>query len=68
MERRTLSVIGMACDGCEATVENALGALDGVTRVDADNEADTVDVVAGADVSDDELATAVTDAGYEIAE
>lgn len=65
MDRRTLTVTGMSCDGCEKNVENSLLALAGVNRADADHEADTVEVVAGETVSDDDLATAVRDAGYE---
>jgi len=30
MERKTISVIGMSCNGCEENVENALQSLDGV--------------------------------------
>jgi copper chaperone len=65
MARRTLSVDGMACGGCEQNVENALGTLDGVTRVDADHEADAVEFVADG-VSDDDVAAAIEDAGYEV--
>ena len=45
MERKTISVTGMSCNGCEQTVENALQTLEGVTRVDADSEGDTVELV-----------------------
>lgn len=66
MERRTLSVTGMSCDGCERTVTNALGSLDGVNRVEADHEADTVEVVAADSVDDDDLRAAIERAGYEV--
>ena len=66
MERKTLTVTGMSCDGCERNVTNALRALEDVTRVEADHETDTVEVVAGDDVSDDELAATIRDAGYEV--
>ncbi|TYL36456.1 heavy metal transporter [Natronococcus pandeyae] len=65
MERKTLTVTGMSCDGCERHVTSALRALEDVTRVEADHETDTVEVVAGEDVADDELAAAIRDAGYE---
>jgi len=67
MDRETISVTGMSCNGCEGNVENALGAIDGVTRVDADHEADSVDVVAEDDVSDDDLHAAIEGAGYDVA-
>jgi len=66
MERRTVSVSGMACGGCEDTVENALQALSGVNRVEADHESDSVDVVTDESVDDDAIRTAVEDAGYEV--
>ena len=66
MERETLSVTGMSCNGCEQNVEGALQRLDGVSRVEADHGADTVEVVAGDSVSADDLAAAIEDAGYDV--
>jgi copper chaperone len=57
----------MSCNGCEQNVENALTTLDGVTRVDADHEGDTVEVVADEDVADDDLRAAIERAGYDVA-
>jgi copper chaperone len=65
MERKTISVTGMSCNGCERNVETALQNLDGVRRVDADHEAGTVDVVLGDGVSDDVNAT-IEGAGYDV--
>lgn len=65
MERKTLSVSGMSCGGCEQNVETALQNLDGVSRVDADHESDTVDVVAEG-VSDGDLGAAIEQAGYDV--
>lgn len=65
MERQTLSVTGMSCNGCERNVENALQTVEGVTRVDADYEADSVELVVADDVSDADLRTAITQAGYD---
>ena len=62
---QSFTVTGMACDGCEANVESALGELDGVETVEADHERDTVEVSA-ADVSTSDLAAAIEDAGYEV--
>jgi copper chaperone len=67
MATRTLTVTGMSCTGCEASVEDALAALDGVERVAADHEADTVELVADGSVSDDDIAAVVDEAGYELA-
>ncbi|PSQ55307.1 heavy metal transporter [Halobacteriales archaeon SW_8_68_21] len=67
MKRRTLAVTGMSCNGCEQNVENALQSLDGVSRAEADHEADTVGVVVDDAVTDDDLTTAIEGAGYDIA-
>ena len=67
MERKTLSVTGMSCNGCEQNVENALQGLNGVSRVEADHEADTVNVVVDDDVSDTDLTTAIEEVGYDVA-
>ena len=67
MERKTLSVTGMSCNGCEQNVENALQSLDGVSRVEADHEADTVNVVVDDAVTGDDLTSAIEGAGYDAA-
>jgi len=59
-------VTGMSC-GCEQTVGNALKTIDGVTRVDADHEGDTVEIVVEETVTDDDLHAAIEQAGYDVA-
>ena len=66
MERRTISVSGMSCDGCERNVESALTNLEGVSRVEADHEGDAVEVVVEDGVSEDDIHAAVREAGYEV--
>lgn len=66
MNRKTLEVTGMSCDGCERNVEKALQNLDGVTRVEATHGADAVEVVVEDDVGDDELRAAIEQAGYDV--
>jgi copper chaperone len=67
MERKTMAVSGMSCTGCEQNVEDALATLDGVSRAEADHEGDAVEVVVEDDVADDAVATAIEEAGYEVA-
>lgn len=67
MARTEYAVTGMSCGGCEETVESALSKLPGVNRVDADHEADAVEVVADESLDDDAVAEAVSSAGYEFA-
>ncbi|WP_276271978.1 heavy-metal-associated domain-containing protein [Haloarcula litorea] len=66
MSQRSFTVTGMSCTGCEEKVEDALRAIDGVSRVEADHETDSVEVTAeGTD--DTDLHTAIEDAGYSVA-
>lgn len=68
MEQTTVEVAGMACDGCEANVTDALEALEGVSSVTANHEADEVRVEHDAATVDEAtIANAIDDAGYEAA-
>lgn len=67
MNRQTISVTGMSCNGCEQNVENALQTIEGTTRVDADHEDNTVEVVIEDGVVDDDIHAAIEDAGYDVA-
>jgi len=67
MERRTITVSGMTCDGCERNVRNALQHIEGVSRVEADHEAGTVEFVADDGVDDDDIEAAIENAGYDVA-
>lgn len=66
MQRKTVSVSGMSCSGCEQSVESALSTIDGVTRVDADHEGDTVEVVVDEAASGNDIRDAIEAAGYEV--
>lgn len=61
---RTYTVTGMSCGGCEETVEDAVGALEGVDSVSADNETDSVSVEGSVD--DAAVRQAIEDAGYTV--
>lgn len=65
MEEFEFTVEGMSCSGCEERVTNATESVDGVRRVDADHEADSVEVTATDDV-EDEVQQAIHDAGYDV--
>ncbi|APE95071.1 heavy-metal-associated domain-containing protein [Halodesulfurarchaeum formicicum] len=58
----TITVEGMTCGHCEATVEEALQAVSGVTEATADREAEEATVTGDADAAS--LVQAVEDAGY----
>lgn len=58
MEKRML-IDGMMCAHCKATVEKALGAVEGVTACTVDLVAKTATITLEKDVSDETLMEAV---------
>jgi copper chaperone len=66
MKRETISVSGMSCSGCEQNVESGLQNLNGVNRVEADHEGDTVEVVVDDGVADDDIHATIEQAGYDV--
>ena len=62
---KTMSINGMMCTHCQAHVEKALNAIDGV-EAKVNLETKTATLTLSKDVSDDVLRGAVTEAGYEV--
>lgn len=62
---KTMVIEGMMCAHCQAHVEKALNALDGVSAT-VNLEAKTAAVTLDVPVSDDVLKNAVAQAGYEV--
>ncbi|MBB6172664.1 copper chaperone CopZ [Nocardiopsis mwathae] len=67
MAATTITVSGMTCGHCEKAVTEELVALPGVTSVSVDLESGRVSVESEAPLTDDQLAAAIDEAGYEIA-
>lgn len=66
LHRKTVAVSGISWRGCEDSVETALGTLAGVTRVDADHEADAAKIVVDKDATDADIRAAIESAGYDV--
>lgn len=66
MKRETIAVTGMSCSGCEQNVESALTRLEGVNRVEADHEGETVEVVVDENVAEADVHAAIEEAGYDV--
>ncbi len=67
MTTETLTVPEIHCGHCKASIEGAVGALDGVARVDVSIESRTVDVTYDeARLGRDVIVAAVEDQGYEV--
>ena len=65
MTTRVYSVPGISCGHCKAAIEEEVGKVAGVERVEVDVEAKTVRVEGAA--ADEAVRGAVDDAGYEVA-
>lgn len=62
----TLSVPGMTCGHCEASVKQEVGAVTGVTEVAVDLDSKDV-VVTGAELDRDTIVAAIDEAGFDVA-
>lgn len=64
----TVTVSGMTCQHCVNAVTEELGALNGVSAVDVTLSSGIVTLRSNRELSRDELAAAVDEAGYTIAD
>ncbi len=63
---KTMTIEGMMCPHCEATVKKALLAIEGVEDAVVSHEAGTAVVTLGAEVADEVLKAAVEAKDYEV--
>ena len=63
---KTMTIEGMMCPHCEATVKKALLAIEGVEEAVVSHEAGTAVVTLAADVADETLKAAVEAKDYEV--
>lgn len=63
---KTLEIKGMMCPHCEAAVKKALEALAAVEVAEVSHESGTAVLTLNADIPDETLTKAVTEAGYEV--
>lgn len=68
MNQKTISVPEISCNHCKMSIEDAVGALGGVDKVEVHIEPRTVDVVFDeASVSLGAIHAAIEEQGYEVA-
>ncbi|MBC8092841.1 MAG: heavy-metal-associated domain-containing protein [Pseudonocardia sp.] len=65
--RTHVTVAGMTCQHCVMSVTEELAEIEGVTAVDVSLASGLVTVLADRDVERDEIAAAVSEAGFELA-
>lgn len=66
MATKTYTVTGMTCGHCEMSVKEEVGEIAGVTEVTADHATGAVSV-SGEGFTDEQVAAAIAEAGYELA-
>ena len=64
---QTYTVRGMTCDHCVASVNEEVSAVAGVNNVEVDLASGRLEVT-GEKINDDDIRTAVEEAGYELAD
>jgi copper chaperone len=64
---QTYDVVGMTCDHCARSVGNEIRKIDGVDDVKVDLVTGLVTVESDGDLAAAEVASAVAEAGYELA-
>lgn len=65
--RTQVTVTGMTCNHCVMSVTEEVGEIDGVSSVEVDLASGAVTVVGERQVGRDEIAAAVTAAGFQLA-
>lgn len=65
MATKNYTVEGMTCGHCELSVQEEVSEIPGVTEANADHTTGTL-TVTGEDFSDEQVAAAVTEAGYQV--
>jgi copper chaperone CopZ len=66
MSTAVFTVSGMSCGHCEKSVSEEISALPGVTEVSADAKAGTVTVASERPLADEDVRSAVDEAGYQL--
>lgn len=64
--RTHVTVSGMTCQHCVMSVTEEVSEIDGVSTVDVSLSSGLVTVLADRDVERDEIAAAVSEAGFEL--
>jgi copper chaperone/Cu+-exporting ATPase len=65
MARYELRVTGMTCGSCESIIEQRVGTIDGVQRVEANSNAESV-VVDGKEGLGNAIAKRIQNTGYDV--
>ena len=67
MNEITLNVKGMKCAGCQKRVEDALGAMPGVSSVDRLKKGEVQVAYDGGSTTPDQIRKKIAETGYQVA-
>ena len=67
MATSTYTVTGMTCGHCVSSVREEIGEIDGVQNVEVTLDNGAVEITSSRELGRDEVAAAVTEAGYQLA-
>ena len=68
MKEIIINVEGMACEGCENRIQNAVNNIDGVDEVIANHKTGIVKIVGKDNISENEIKETIGDIGFEVKE
>jgi copper chaperone len=63
---QTISVVGMTCQHCVNSVTEELTKLEGIKKVIVDLESGEVDIIADREIMQNDISSAIKEAGYEL--
>ena len=63
---KTINIEGMQCNHCKMSVEKALNEINGITKVEVNLEKKTAIIKSSIEISNEEIKSKVSDAGFEI--
>lgn len=66
MNNLKLNVTGMACEGCENRIKNALSHISGVTKVTANHSTGIVEIESTQTLNQEEIIEKIEDLGFDI--
>lgn len=64
--KKIVSIEGMACEHCAASVKNALETLSGVKGVKVELKKNSATIKLAEDISDEVITNAITEAGFGV--
>ncbi|MFR0822010.1 MAG: heavy-metal-associated domain-containing protein [Clostridia bacterium] len=65
--KKIITILGMQCNHCKMSVEEALSQLEGVTKVEVDLDKKIATIEINQEVDNNKIIEAIEDIGFEVA-